>query len=228
MDVDLRRQMLAYYNERAPEYEEAYIRGTGTSSIHDPKVFITEAVVLGEIVSRCVSGRVLDLACGTAYWLKDYAHNCSHVTLIDQSERMLAECRSRVEGFGWSDRCSLVQADFFQYSFPPNAYDWAVVGFFLSHLTKEQEILLFDALKLTLGAAGQFLILDSAWSPMRARTNTQIENQLRRLNDGTEFRIYKRYLDGGEIHSWQETYGVTVEVDYLGDAFCAVRGRFQA
>jgi hypothetical protein len=30
MDDGLRDRMLAYYNERASEYEEAYTRGTGT------------------------------------------------------------------------------------------------------------------------------------------------------------------------------------------------------
>jgi len=31
LDPQLRGQMLAYYNERAPEYEEAYTLGTGTA-----------------------------------------------------------------------------------------------------------------------------------------------------------------------------------------------------
>jgi len=32
MDYDLRRRMLDYYHERAPEYGEAFTLGTGTSS----------------------------------------------------------------------------------------------------------------------------------------------------------------------------------------------------
>jgi hypothetical protein len=35
--------MLAYYNEWAPEYEQAYTLGTGTASIPDPEVFKEEA-----------------------------------------------------------------------------------------------------------------------------------------------------------------------------------------
>ena len=61
--------MLAYYDERAPEYEEAYTRGTGTASIPDPEVFKAEARAMEDIVARVVHGRVMDLACGTAYWL---------------------------------------------------------------------------------------------------------------------------------------------------------------
>jgi hypothetical protein len=50
--------MLAHYDERAPECEEAYTRGTGTASISDPEVFKVEARVLESVVSRVVRGRV--------------------------------------------------------------------------------------------------------------------------------------------------------------------------
>jgi len=85
MDADLRESMLQYYDERAPEYDDAYLRGTGTASIRDPSVFQLEATLLGEVVERMARGRVVDLACGTGYWLQYYAQRCSRVTLVDQS-----------------------------------------------------------------------------------------------------------------------------------------------
>ena len=39
MDPLLRERMLRYYDERAADYEEAYVRGTGTASIADPEIF---------------------------------------------------------------------------------------------------------------------------------------------------------------------------------------------
>jgi hypothetical protein len=39
MDLELRQQMLAYFEEQASEYEDAYTFGTGTSSIRDAEVF---------------------------------------------------------------------------------------------------------------------------------------------------------------------------------------------
>ena len=65
MDHGLRDRMLAYYNERASEYEEAYTRGTGTTSITDPAVFTTEIGVLEGIVRGFGCGHLLDVACGT-------------------------------------------------------------------------------------------------------------------------------------------------------------------
>src|SRR6185436_1686207 len=103
MDTDLRRRMLAYYDERASDYEEAYTLGTGTASIRDPDVFKVEARVLADVVARIARGRIMDLACGTAYWLPHYGPHCSRITLFDQSPRMLAEARLKADRLGIVD-----------------------------------------------------------------------------------------------------------------------------
>lgn len=227
MDPDLRRQMLAYYDQRAREYEEAYTAGTGTSSITDPDVFKTESRVVAGIAREFPRGRMMDLACGTAYWLPDYAHNCSHVTLLDQSERMLMEARAKVDRLGIGDRCTVLHKDVFEHEFEPGAYDTALVGFFLSHLTEQQERAVFDALRSMLAASGRFLILDSAWSPERASFNQKVERQTRRLNDGTSFEIHKRYVDRHDIARWGAEHGADLRIEHFGAAFFAVSGTFR-
>ncbi len=218
--------MLTYYDERAPEYEEAYTLGTGTASIPDPEVFKAEARVLAGIVDRFAHGRLMDLACGTAYWLPHYAPNCSRITLFDQSDRMLAEGRAKAHSLGIVGRCDFVQDDFFEHEFEQAAYDTTLVGFFLSHLTEAQERLLFDALQIMLTASGRFLILDSAWSPQRSKFNAKVERQPRRLNDGTAFEIYKRYCDQRDIARWAKEYDVKLSIEHFGPAFYAVSGTF--
>ena len=94
--------MLTYYDERVPQYEEAYTLGTGTASILDPEMFKAEARVLSGIVGQIAHGRLMDLACGTAYWMSYYASSCSRITLFDQSERMLAESRAKANRLGFS------------------------------------------------------------------------------------------------------------------------------
>ena len=218
--------MLAYYDERAPEYEEAYTLGTGTASIQNPEVFKAEARVLGGIVRRFARGRIMDLACGTAFWLPEYAPNCSHITLLDQSDSMLMEARGKVNRLGLADRCVFVRGDLFDHAFEQDAYDTVLVGFLLSHLTEAHEHVLFEALRMMLGTAGRFLILDSAWSPDRAAVNQKVEHQPRRLNDGTTFEIYKRYCDRDDIARWAAQYSVELHVEHFGAAFYAVSGAF--
>jgi ubiquinone/menaquinone biosynthesis C-methylase UbiE len=227
MDADLRRQMLEYYDERAPDYEQVYTLGTGSASIPDPHVFTTEASLLASIVQHFGSGRLIDLACGTAYWLPHYAPHCCHITLFDQSERMLQEARVKVDALGIAGRCTCLHADFFEYAFGHRVYDCALVGFFLSHLTETQESLLFDALRTMLSPSGRFLILDSAWSAERARFNPKTQRQRRRLNDGRTFEIYKRYCDRDDISAWMRTYDATLQIEHFGAAFYAVSGAFR-
>lgn len=226
MDHGLRDHMLAYYNERASEYEEAYTRGTGTASITDPTVFTTEIAVLEGIVRGFGCGHLLDVACGTGYWFSHYIGNCSRVTLFDQSERMLVECELKVRRLAIGHRCSLVRGDVFDHEFAPRAYDCALVGFLLSHVSEEQEHLVMQALRATLRSGASFLILESAWTELRARFNQKTERQPRRLNDGTEFTVYKRYISRDDIAAWERNYGVTTTIEHFGEALCAVSAAF--
>jgi ribosomal protein S7 len=134
-------------------------------------VFKAEARVLVGIVARVAQGSLMDLACGTAYWMPHYAATCSRVTLFDQSERMLAEARAKADRLGILDRCVLLVGDFFEHHFDVQAYDMVIIGFFLSHLTERQETLVFDAVRRMLTTEGQCLILESAWSAERAEVN---------------------------------------------------------
>jgi hypothetical protein len=147
--------------------------------------------------------------------------------LFDQSEKMLEESRSKVDQLGIGDRCSFLQGDFFAHEFDRDAYDCALVGFFLSHLTEAQEGVLFAALKNMLdSSSGHFVILDSAWSAERARFNAKAERQERRLNDGKRFEIYKRYFDQQDLSGWAKKYGATISIEHFGTAFFALTGRF--
>lgn len=226
VDPDLQQRMFAYYDERAPEYEEAYTLGMGTASIRDPEVFKTEARVLADVVAKTTRGRTMDLACGTAYWLPHYAPTCSRVTLFDQSERMLAEARAKADRLGMIDRCVFVRGDFFEHPFEDHAYDTVLAGFFLSHLTERQEAVVFGAVRRMLASGGRCLILESAWSPQRAQVNAKVGRQTRRLNDGSSFEIYKRYCDQTDVARWAEEYGFVPRTEHFGPAFCAVSCTF--
>ena len=226
MDPGLRDSMFRYYDERAPEYEDAYVLGTGTASMPDPDVFRREASVLAGIVERFATGRMVDLACGTGYWLPFYAAHCSSITLIDQAPRMLDQCRKKMATPGAPAHMMVVQGDVLEDPFGPRAFDSALVGFLISHLSEGEERRLFEHLKVMLATEGRFLIFDSAWSVERARFNAKVERQQRRLNDGSACEIFKRYIDRQDIDAWNTTHGVVTTIEHFGTAFVAVSGRF--
>ena len=72
---------------------------------------------------------------------------------------------------------------------------------------------------------GRFMILESAWSPERQQYNRKIEQQRRRLNDGTAFDIYKRYIGHDDVARWQRQHQATFNVEYFGSGFCAISGQ---
>ena len=81
-------------------------------------------------------------------------------------------------------------------------------------------------LRQTLRPDARILILESAWTDLRAKFNEKAERQLRRLNDGTEFPIYKRYISREDIAAWEAKYGLRASIEHFGEALCAVSVSF--
>jgi ubiquinone/menaquinone biosynthesis C-methylase UbiE len=136
------------------------------------------------------------------------------------------ECELKVRRMAIGERCSFIRGDVFEYEFAPRAYDCALVGFLLSHVAEEQEHLVMQALRETLRPGAPFLILESAWTELRAGFNEKTERQARRLNDGTEFKIYKRYISREDIGAWERNYGLRTTIEHFGEALCAVSAAF--
>jgi len=110
----------------------------------------------------------------------------------------------------------------FDYDFAPGAYDCALVGFLLSHTSEAQEHLVMQVLRNTLRPGAGVLILESAWTDVRATFNQKVEQQTRRLNDGTEFQIFKRYISREDVGAWDRKYGLRTTIEHFGEALCAV------
>ena len=223
MGDKLKQEMMSYYDERAQEYDEIYL-GKGPASILDSTIYINEETKIGRIVSTFGRGHLIDVGCGTGFWLPYYARNCSRVTLIDQSKNMLSECKRRTENLGLKDKCCFAQGDFFELAFRKCIFDSAIVGFLISHLSLEREQSFFAKLKKILKPNAPLMIIDSAWSKKRRQYREKEGIQERHLNDGRIFTIYKRYFDNSDIEEMFKRHLLKLESSYIGDVFLAVIG----
>lgn len=222
MTDDLKRSMFDYYSQRAPEFDDIY-RGAGPASVPDPGAYRSEVKVLAGIVEQTCHGDLIDLGCGTAFWLPYYAGRCSRITLFDQSEAMLAAARRRAAEARVADRTATVAGDVLAHDFGPARFDSVLVGFLLSHLTDEEEARFFRLLTSLVKPCGAILILDSTWSEARARTRRKAGPQTRTLEDGREFLIYKKHFDQNDLVAMATTHGVKVAVEHFGKVFLAAR-----
>ncbi len=222
MKRNLNQEMMSYYDTRAPEYDEIYA-GKGPASIPDPALYENETQVTAKIVSTFGTGHLIDIACGTGYWLAYYARNCSKITLIDQSEKMLSECRGRVEELGMSEKCDLIQSDYFKTRLKDNLFDSALVGFLLSHLSSEEEETFFRKLRRILNSDSQLMVIDSTWSKRRQQYRQKEGLQERALNDARTFTIYKRYFSKLDIEETLDRHHFQLDSYWEGDAWFTVK-----
>ena len=220
MNQNLKQSMFEYYGERASEYDNIY-HGAGPASISDPQAYQAEVSILSEIVKRTCSGNLIDIACGTAFWLPHYAKNCSHVTLFDQSKEMLGTAKKRAVSIGVTDRTTLISGDALTFNFENEKFDSVLVAFLISHFTLEQETHFFKKIRKIVKSGGTILVLDSVWNDERALARKKEGKQKRILADGRAFEIYKKYFDENDFVTMGKTHELNFKIEHFGKVFLA-------
>ena len=223
MDPLLRRSMNEYYDERAAEFDEIYTLGKPPGTVKDPELYMEEARALATVVREQCHGSLLDIPCGTGYWLQFYAANCSSVTLVDQSENMLRESREKACKYEVAPIARFIRDDALEVQLEDRSFDSVLVGFFLSHITDRQMALFFDKLKMAMRPGGRLLILDSIWSPFR-KSRPKEGTAKRKLNDGRQYEIYKRYFESADLERMSTAYGMKFTMHHEGELYFAFTG----
>lgn len=222
MDNSNMSELIQYYDERAEEYDEIY-RGLGPA-IPDSKVYKKDVREIIKIISRFKGRYLIDIGCGTGFWIPYYEKNCDVITLVDNSNKMLSECMKRVNKLGVESKCHFIKGDFFSLNFESHKFDSVIAGFFVSHLFPDMEESFFEKLKCILKQDGVFLFIDSSWSKWRSQYRKKEGLHERILNDGRKFTIYKTYFSEAEIRCIFKKYQFKLISIYFGEAFFAVVG----
>jgi len=181
----------AYYDARAPEYDEWY-KGLGRFDQRVRPEWDLDVRELEETLAGLPPLRTLDVACGTGFLTR---HLRGDVVALDQSPRMLAVAREQ------APRAELVQGDALDLPFPDGSFDRVFTGHFYGHLeANHRERFVEEARRV----APELVVVDSI-----TRLDEEPEQvQERILNDGTRWTVYKRYfepeqlteeLGGGEV-----------------------------
>jgi ubiquinone/menaquinone biosynthesis C-methylase UbiE len=192
----------AYYDRRAPEYDDWWL-GTGLHADRDRPGWHEEVEALIGALGVLPPKRTLDVACGTGFLTR---HLPGQVVGLDQSESMLEIARARVPA------ASFVRGDGVELPFPDKAFDRVFTGHFYGHLQEtDRRRFLTEARRV----AGELVVVDSAQRP----EHEPVEVQERVLEDGSRWEVYKRYFTGDGLA--QELGGASVV--HAGRWFVAVR-----
>jgi ubiquinone/menaquinone biosynthesis C-methylase UbiE len=169
----------AYYDARAPEYDDWYL-GTGLYSNRERPGWEAELDGLVATIEALTPARTLDVACGTGFLTR---HLEGEIVGIDASERMLEIARERVPDG------EFFTADALELPFEDRSFDRLFTGHFYGHLEDDGRVRFLGEARRV---ASELVIVDSSveHSPVNE------EFQPRVLKDGTRWEVYKRYFSG--------------------------------
>jgi ubiquinone/menaquinone biosynthesis C-methylase UbiE len=168
----------AYYDRRAPEYDEWY-RGAGRFAERDRPGWGQEVEALGLALAALPPARTLDVACGTGFLTRLLP---GELVGLDQSEAMLEEARRQAPD------ATYVQGDALSLPFEDGAFERVFTAHFYGHLEDgDRERFVAEARRL----APELVVVDSA---LREDVESE-ERQERILNDGSRWEVYKRYFE---------------------------------
>ena len=221
VDDALLTEQLDYYRARAGEYDRWWNReGRFDRGAEVNARWFAEAASLEGVLERFdPRGDVLELACGTGLWTRHLVDYADTLTAVDGSEEVLAVNRARVG----STTVRYIQADLFDWT-PPRSYDACVFSFWLSHVPQQRFAAFWEMVARALRPGGRVLFIDSA----RTDRSTAADHQLpaddqatmtRRLDDGREFQIVKRFYDPRALESELASLGFDVRVTTTGEFF---------
>jgi ubiquinone/menaquinone biosynthesis C-methylase UbiE len=170
--------MRAYYDRRAPEYDDWWL-GIGQAISVERPGWAEETAALIDVVRELAPARVLDVACGTGFLTR---HLRGEVVALDQSERMLEVAAARLP------RARLVRGEAVPLPFADGAFDRVFTAHFYGHLLPaERDAFVAEARRV----ARELVIVDSA--------GEGDEWQQRTLSDGSGHRVFKRRFAAAEL-----------------------------
>ena len=174
--------MKAYYDRRAPEYDDWWL-GVGLYAERDRPGWEDELEVLERVVAGLPPRRTLDVACGTGFLTR---HLRGEVVGLDQSERMLAVAREQAPS------ARFVKGDALDLPFEDDSFDRVFASYFYCHLEEAERLrFLAEARRL----APELVVVGSRIQPGTEATR----REERVLKDGSRWTVYKRLFTGAEL-----------------------------
>ena len=211
--------MLAYYEARAPEYDDWYLRRGRyeRGPIHDA-AWNAELDAAGRWLDELpIRGEIVELAAGTGWWSPLLASK-GELSLYDGTAAPLERARERLVAHQLRAHLHVRDA----WAEPDRPVDAVFTGFWLSHVPRARLAEFLGIVRRWLKPGGTFAFIDSLADPQSSAADHPTpadDASLRRLDDGREFTIVKVYYSPGELEAALTAAG-------FSDARVTTTGRF--
>lgn len=196
---DLDAGMVAYYEARAPEYDDWYLRRGRyeRGAIHDA-AWHAELDAAGRwLDAQPIGGAIVELAAGTGWWSPLLAGR-GELSMYDAAPAPLERARDRLVAHRLRAHLHVRDA----WTEPDRTVDALFTGFWLSHVTRERLPAFLDLARRWLVPGGRFAWIDSLPDPASGALDHPVPGDdlaVRKLADGREFTIVKVYHRPDEL-----------------------------
>lgn len=209
---ELSTGMIAYYQARAGEYDDWYLRRGryARGPVHD-QAWAAELDVATLWLDRLAwSGEIVELAAGTGWWSPLLASK-GELSIYDAAEAPLDRARDRLLAHRLRAHIHIRDA----WLEPDRAVDWLFCGFWLSHVPRARLAEFLALARRWLKPKGTFAFIDSRSDPQSGADDQPAtppaESDLgldrRRLADGREFRVVKVHYEPAELRAALQAAG---------------------
>jgi demethylmenaquinone methyltransferase/2-methoxy-6-polyprenyl-1,4-benzoquinol methylase len=198
---DPERAMIDYYEARAPEYDDWYLRRGRyeRGAVHDA-AWNAELDAAGRwLDSLPWQGEIVELAAGTGWWSPLLASR-GELSLYDTSPSALDRARERLVAHGLRAHLHVRDA----WAEPDRQVDGLFLGFWLSHVPRARLAGFLELAHRWLKPGGRLAFIDSlpdAASGAIDHPHPADDLALRRLDDGREFTIVKVDYEADELEA---------------------------
>lgn len=207
--------LVAYYNQRAAEYEKIYTKPERQSDLQEA------AQILQQLFHNKA---IFEIACGTGYWTERLAKTAASILATDVNTAVLDIAKAKVYA---PAAVQFETADLFQLPILPQKYESLFGGFIWSHIPVQQLSSFLKGLCQQVVPGGTIVFMDNRYV---AGSNLPITHsdadgntyQTRHLENGTTYEVLKNFPEEDFIVCLLQENAMEVQVIRLQYYWIAV------
>ena len=202
-----------YYSRRAPEYERMWYRD-------DPVRQGEQGAIVAAVRQLFAGRRVLEVACGTAYWTQFVAETAEWICALDVSPPMLALAREKKLPPG---NVEFHEGDAFALAGVPGRFDAGLANFWFSHVAKARSEEFLRGFHRRLGAGAVVFMADNVFVPglggeQVIHPGCEDTFKRRELADGSQHEVLKNYYDADQLRHILSPHAAELKI-HVGPCF---------
>lgn len=213
----MNQDMIAYYAQRAQEYEQVYQKPERQTDL---------SIMKNWIADQARDSVVLEIACGTGYWTQPMSTTTYSIRATDINQEVLEVAQAKP----YSCPVEFEAIDLYGLPVPAMSFDLVVGGFIWSHIPVQQIPRFLSQLNIQLRPGGRILILDNRYvegsnTPIAFTDEQGNTFQDRRLQDGSLHRVLKNFPTEDRMRQLLAPIGTAIQW-YEWEYYWAVEVRF--